>query len=188
MKTKLDIKKAMNGANSFSRCFDCGEGIMDECHYVEYGMKYAKKYYHLTCFNKMEHKELKRAELCRNNIKTDLKQIEDFKKRVLLTKIKPMVINNIEENTRRFRLKISDRFYNQYTCDQCNQRIDKGDIYVDNGGSPMKNYHFVCFQKVAQNRLKKWDTYKIEVQDHLNKLEPHKKEMICEAMQGVGRK
>jgi hypothetical protein len=191
MKTRLDIKKsAASDAAWFNKhhCGKCNQEIESESNYVEYGMKYAKNKFHLTCFNNMEQKELKKAELCYNNIKIDLKQIEDFKKRVLLTKIKPMVVNNIEENTRRFRLKIGDRFYNQDRCDQCSQIIDKGDIYVDNGASPMKNYHFVCFQEAAKTKLKKWEKYKTEVQDNLNKLEPYKKEMICEAMQGVGKR
>ena len=185
MKTKSDIKKHPDTETERAwiyRCNICNNELYPDSHYVEYGMKYAKKTFHLTCFNKMEQKELKKADLCSNNININLKQIEDFKKRISMIKFKPMVVDNVIKNVGNFKMMISDRFYNEHECDQCGQKIDRGDIYV-NHGSNYKAYHFVCFQQYANKRLNSWKTYKVEVQNNLKKLEPYKSEMICESLE-----
>ena len=184
MKTLLAIKKFEGEKNTWlNPCHMCNKNIEGGSHYIKYGQKYGANTFHLTCFNKMEQKELKKADLCSNNININLKRIEDFKKRITLKKFKPMIVNNIIKNIGNFKMDISDRFYNQNICDQCGKRIDKGDIYVNHGTSIVKAYHFICFQEAAKSRLNKWNTYKIEVQQNIKKLEPYKSEMICESLE-----
>ena len=182
MQTLLAIKKLGNGDDWLSGCCTCSKSIDIGSHYIKYGAKYGAKNYHLTCFNKFGKKEIKKADLCYNNINTNLKRIEDFKKRVQLMNFKPIMVNNIAKNITNFKIKISDRFYNQHTCEECGEKIDLGDIYIDHGSQTLQ-YHFACFQKYAKKRLNKWKTYKIEVQNNLNKLEPYKNEMICESLE-----
>jgi hypothetical protein len=72
------------------------------------------------------------------------------------------------------------------SCWYCDKKIKKNIRYIKYGGNSI--YHLVCFKKQGERLLKLWELFAKNIQEHLNKLAPHQKDMICESLEGYGQK
>jgi hypothetical protein len=71
------------------------------------------------------------------------------------------------------------------SCSKCLKEIKNKGIYISYGNYI---YHIDCFRTHAKTMIENYAKYKKEAQEHLNKLEPYSKEMICETLEGIGEK
>jgi len=185
MKTKMEIIKVPEyiDEHSCDRCGACHKNIMGGSNYVQYGPKYGKINYHLTCFNKKEKRNLKTIKICEENLKSNLLKLENFKHNIMCKDKKSIKIIDTVKKITNFAVKIHDNKFRKLVCYKCDDHILQGNVYINYGSSIKRFFHLQCFQNYVYDRLKYYSTCKKEVQEHLDELEPYKNEMICESLE-----
>ena len=83
--------------------------------------------------------------------------------------------------TKKFKIEhhIAKNTYDQ-KCWECDKKILNGSLCVKYSYA---NYHLSCFKRYGNKLLKRWKLFEMNMQEHLNKLEPYQKEMICETLE-----
>ena len=76
--------------------------------------------------------------------------------------------------------KGKDKLGQWRTCWKCNKKVKANALYVDYGNGA---YHLSCFYTYGRKLVKRWELYKKRMEEHLNILDPYKKEMIVESLE-----
>jgi len=183
MKNKLKIEKLKGSADGYcDYCKECNKELVEDGHYVSYGIKYNMKKYHLTCFKRREDKLLTKTNKSVKNIKSNILEMDRFKKHINNKAYKSTKKCNIIKN--KFHIKLNDRAWTKssLSCCKCDDSIDCGEIYILYGSTFNNYFHFQCFQTHANKLLTKWESYKNKLLVYLETLELYSTEMICESL------
>jgi hypothetical protein len=87
---------------------------------------------------------------------------------------------------RKFEITNRQTAYDSYMkCWICNKGFEKDGLFVKYAHG---KYHLSCFKRYGDKLIKRWNMFKNNMQENINKLEPYKKEMICENLEGLGQK
>ena len=65
-------------------------------------------------------------------------------------------------------------------CWECDKEIKLNTHFAIYGYG---NYHLSCFHAYGAKLFRRWNLFKKNIQEHLNRLEPYQKEMICESLE-----
>jgi len=80
----------------------------------------------------------------------------------------------------KIKLYINNNPNDIWKCSKCLTSIKNKGLYISYGNYI---YHIKCFKEHAKIMITNYAKYKKEAQEHLNKLEPYSKEMICESLE-----